>query len=284
MRAMCILIASLAAAACVPADEALPLGSAEFTITARYSARTATTVDGWSINIDRYVMGFRTITIVNLEDSDQCSYRGRGADANLIFDGTTGSVIQSFNGIKPGPCPDVGLRLSVPDDYTRVGEGTTVDDLLALASNGQHAFVDVTATKDDQTVHLEFRFDPGTTSNAFANCRDATRGAKIEPEGRDAIFVEFDALAFFRERLITGSDLSFSPFALADQDDDGTITMAELDATHVVGGFGSLAYTLPNGQHTSSLGEWVRTEFQASVHFGNGGTCDGLPAGTPLDQ
>ena len=286
MRVWCMLSGAmfLGAAACVPTDEALPLGAAEFTITARFAERSLTTVDGWALHIDRYVLGFRTMTVQNLQDSDQCSYRGRGADANIIVDGTVGSIIQSFNGVKPGPCPDVGLRLTVPDDYTRVGEGTTLADLLDLATTQTHAFVMATATQDAFTKHVLLRFDPVTTTMAFASCRASIRGVKIEPDGRDAVFVAFDASAFFRNALSAYSDLAFAPFAAADADNDGQITMTELDQFQSFFGGGGLTYTLPSGESPTSLGQWVRAQFQASLHYDTDGVCDGLDAGTILDQ
>ena len=96
MRVWCILFGAVAfgAAACVPTDEALPLGSAEFTVSARYAERSLTTLDGWSLYVERYVFAFRTMTVQNLQDSDQCSYRGRGADANIGDSLSTPDVVQ----------------------------------------------------------------------------------------------------------------------------------------------------------------------------------------------
>ena len=132
----------LAAAACVPADEALPLGSAQFTVTGRGSPRVLSedlVVDEWSIHVDRFLIAFHTMTIVNLTDSGQCAYRGRGAQTNVVFDGTEGSVVQAFNGIQPGDCTDVGMRLGPPDDFTTVGEGATPADLVTLAHRASRA-------------------------------------------------------------------------------------------------------------------------------------------------
>ena len=37
-------------------------------------------------------------------------------------------MVQAFNGLKPGDCPDVGLRLGPPDDESVPGEGATADE------------------------------------------------------------------------------------------------------------------------------------------------------------
>jgi hypothetical protein len=283
-------------AACVPADEALPLGSAEFMITTRGSPRTLLpdrVADGWTLHVDRFLVSFKTMTIVNLANSDQCAYRGRGASTNLVFEGTEGTAIQAFNGIKPGACPDVGMRLGPPDDRTVVGEGARPEDLVALAKGSPaHALLEVTATppvwlgSTQKVMHVVLRFETATTSSAFGGCRDAVRGARIRPNARDGIFVEFAAEAFFRDAISRSAQLRFSPFVAADQggNDDGTVTMDELDALPLssalsFGGF----YELPNGTRTGSFGGYVRAQFELAVNFGDGGVCNGLDPGTAVD-
>lgn len=293
-------LALLVPLACVPADEALPLGSAQFTVTARGSQRVFTendVADGWTIRIDRFVLAFRTMTIVNLQNSDQCSYRGRGAASNVIFEGVEGTLVQAFNGLKPGACPDVGLRLGVPDDHTTLGEGATFADLVGLAS-GIPAIAQLEATarhpaqdfpeKPARTMHLSLRFDATRTALAFGGCRDATRGARIRPEARDAIFVSFATEVFFRNAIAANASLRFDPFADADffGDKDDTITMDELDnvrLAEVAQTYGG-AYQLSSGASTGSFGDYVRAQFQSALRFGDGGLCNGIAPGTPIDQ
>lgn len=284
----------LLAAACVPADESLPLGSAQFTLSGRGDSRDFATSDrpAWVIHVERYLISFRTMTIVNLGDSDQCAYRGRGAATNTVFDGAQGSVVQAFNGLKPGDCPDVGMRLGPPDDRTVVGEGATAADLVALASPvPAHALFEATATRrsvvsgsaEDEVLRIRLRFDSERTSSSFGGCRDAIRGARIRPEARHAIAVSLTPSALFREAITTSARLRLDPFADADAqgDADGTVTIDELDAVplsraRIYGQF----YQLPNGSTRGSFGDYVRAQFQFSVRFGNGGLCNGIEAGS----
>ncbi|MEA2746808.1 MAG: hypothetical protein QOI41_951 [Myxococcales bacterium] len=280
--------------ACVPADEALPLGSAEFTITGRGSPRTLAAnvvVDQWSIHVDRFLLSFRTMTIVNLAMDGQCAYRGRGAATNVVFDGAVGSVVQAFNGIMPGDCPDVGMRLAPPDDHTVPGEGASVEDILTLLG-GQpaHALFEATATHapglgftEPETIKLSLRFDSLRTASSFGGCRDAVRGARIRPEARDAIFVAVAAEAFFRDAISTSAHLRFEPFASADREgnNDGLVTMDELDQLPLNSAGGPF-YQLPNGSHAGSFGDYVRAQFMFSVKYGEGGLCNGIEAGTEL--
>ncbi len=286
---MCLL-----ALACVPADEALPLGSAEFTITGRGSPRTLAdnvVIDQWSIHVDRFLLSFRTMTIVNLERPDQCAYRGRGAATNVVFDGAVGSVVQAFNGIMSGDCPDVGMRLATPDDHTVPGEGATADDLLTLLSGRPaHALFEATATHAafpglamETTLKLSLRFDTARTASSFGGCRDAIRGARIHPDARYAVFVEVAAEAFFRDAISSSARLQLQPFLLADRegDNNGVVTMDELDQLPLISANGPF-YQLPNGSRAGSFGDYVRAQFMFAVRYGDGGLCNGIEAGTEL--
>lgn len=282
----------LLAMACVPADEALPLGSAEFTITGRGSPRTLAdnvVVDQWSIHVDRFLLSFHTMTIVNLDIADQCAYRGRGAATNVVFDGAIGSVVQAFNGIMPGDCPDVGMRLGPPDDHTVPGDGATIDDILALLTGPPaHAIFEATARHkagldlaEPTTIKVSLRFDTERTASSFGGCRDAIRGARIHPEARDAIFVAVAAAAFFRDAISSTAELRFEPFATADREgnNDGVVTMDELDQLPLTNAGGTF-YQLPNGSHAGSFGDYVRAQFMFAVKYGDGGLCNGIEPGT----
>jgi hypothetical protein len=284
----------LLALACVPADEALPLGSAEFTITARGSPRTLAdnvVIDQWAIHVDRFLLSFRTMTIVNLERPDQCAYRGRGAATNVVFDGASGSVVQAFNGIMSGDCPDVGMRLATPDDHTVPGDGATAADLLTLLSGRPaHALFEATATHaprpglaTETTLKLSLRFDTARTASSFGGCRDAIRGARIHPDARYAVFVEVAAETLFRDAISSSARLQLQPFLLADRegDNDGVVTMDELDKLPLISANGPF-YQLPNGSHAGSFGDYVRAQFMFAVRYGDGGLCNGIEAGTEL--
>jgi hypothetical protein len=279
----------LGAGACVPADEALPLGAAQFTVTGRGSGRTleATVVDGWAVRVDRFILSFQSMTIVNLLDSAQCAYRGRGAEVNTVFDGISGSLVQAFNGILPGDCPDVGLRLAPPDARFVLGEGATVADVVELASGAPaHALFEATATRasDARVLRLRLRFDTARTSRSFGDCRDAIRGTKIRPAARDAVFVAFAAEAFFRDAVSRTAQLRVDPFFYADLngDADGRVTMEELDRQPLAS-FGATFgqfYELPGGLRTGSFGDYVRAQFAFALDYGKGGFCVGIAPGT----
>jgi hypothetical protein len=156
-----------------------------------------------------------------------------------------------------------------------------------------HAILEATATHKplfgETTAHevmkVSLRFDSERTASAFGGCRDVIRGVKIRPEGRDAVFVSLSAEAFFRDAISQSAQLRFTAYADADLrgNNDGTVTMDELDLLPLSEAPGPF-YQLPNGSKSGSFGDYVRAQFMFTMKYGNGGFCDGIPAGTPLDM
>jgi len=292
-----LLLCALLVGACVPADEALSLGSVQFTFTA--SERTVDglpsgqTRDQYSVTFDRVVLGFKTMTVGKIGAPDTCSYRGRGAVTDVVFDPRFG-LVQTFNGIQPVDCPDVGVIFGAPENTTVPAEGTASNELVALAEGGFHALVDATATPPPrfgralEPYKLELRFDPITTSTRFGGCRAATKGVRIIAGSRDSATVRFAAENLFRETISNSGDIRVAPFAQADAqgNNDHVVTMAELDelqlSTIIAGDF----YQLPTearavGASVSSgtFGDFVRFLFRFTLQFRNEGLCIGNPPG-----
>lgn len=287
------LTLGLGLASCVPTDEALDLGSVAFHVTASERTRrglsTEESVDGWALRFDRVVLGFKTMTIGTFGDEDTCAYRGRGAASNVVFDPLRG-VVQTFNGLRPVACPDVGVILGPPDDATTLAGGATWDDLVELASDEPaHAVVEATAWRDARPgggrdrVRIALRFDTARTSAMFGGCRAATeRGVRAVAGEREEVRVRFAAEALFREAISTTAGVRVQPFVQADArgDDDGVVTMDDLDALPLADVFGEF-YQLPNGSRAGSLGDYVRTLFRFTLGFREAGLCVGHEVATP---
>ena len=267
-------------AACVPADEAIGLGSVQFTFTASKGTLEGLTEvetwDRWSIDFDRVVLGFKTMTIGQIGVADVCSYRGRGAVTDVVFDPRVG-LVQTFNGIQPVVCPDVGIIFGAPSDTTTLGNGVGSQDLVDLASGlPAHAIVEATVTQADRssnrrdtTLRILLRFDSLRTATRFGGCRAAARGVRIIEGGRDQASVRFAAEHLFRDAISPTARLRVRPFAQADREgnDDGIVTMAELDALPLSQIFDASTYQLPNGTRSGSFGDYIRVLFRFSIMF-----------------
>ena len=287
-RSLTSVFGAVALAACVPADEAVGLGSVQFDFSV--SSRTldgvtaSETIDGWSIRFDRVVLGFKTMTIGQVGVSDVCSYRGRGADSDVVFDPRLG-LVQTFNGIRPVQCPDVGVIFGPPSNATTLGKGVGSQDLIDLASGAPaHAIVEATVTNESLfqgpgplSRRIMLRFDSERTSTRFGGCRAAMRGVRIVEGQRDEVPVRFAAEHLFRDAISPTANLRVLPFVTSDEDRDGVVTMEELDARPLYEVLGySEFYQLPNGTTAGSFGDFVRVLFRFAVMFR---TEDGLCVG-----
>jgi hypothetical protein len=279
-----------AIAACVPADEALRLGSVQFTFEA--SERTlngvfrSETVDGWALRFDRIQLGFKTMTIGKVGVPDTCSFRGRGVLSDVVFDPRAG-IVQTFNGIEPIECPDVGIIFGPPGNETTPGAGSTSKDLVELATGEPaHAIVETIATEEDpfssnpRTLRILLRFDSMRTSTRFGGCRAARRGVLVYEGQRDRASVRFAAEHLFRESISPDAVLRVDPFAQADADGDGIVTMDEIDSLRL-SRIGGGDYKLPNGSSVGSFGDYVRALFRFAIMFRNeDGVCVGNEPGS----
>lgn len=269
--------------ACVPADEALQLGSVAFAFHASAAAhegvREYEVRDyDWTLRFDRVVLGFKTMTIGKIDEPDACAYRGRGAVSDVVFDPRIG-LVQTFNGLAPVGCPDVGVVFGPPGGATGLGGGATSDDIVELASGRPaHAIVEATATQSGgwstarrDSVQIKLRFASDRTATRFGGCRSAARGVRVPAQARERIEVWFAPETLFREALSATAQIHVRPFVDADAvwgNDDGVVTMDELDAIPLttMAGYG-LGYQLADGTRTGSFGDYVRTLFRYTLGF-----------------
>lgn len=284
--------------ACVPADEALGLGSVQFTVTA--SNRTKAGIypgesrDGYRVDFDRVVLGFRTMTVGKVGAPDTCSYRGRGAANDAVFRplGPSPGLVQTFNGLSPVECPDVGAIFGLPTNATVLDANATSADLVELAERGLHAIIDATATPSDGSgpLGIRLRFRPQTTSTRFGGCHEATRGTRILEGKRDQVTVYFAAENLFREAISSTVPFRIAPFAQADArgDADGVATMDEIDDLPLSAIPSGDFYQVPVSTTANnvagaypSLGDFVRFLFRFTLLYRTeNGLCTGNEPGS----
>jgi hypothetical protein len=293
-RVALVLALVLGLAACVPADEAVALGSVSF----HFGASKLTTdgipadlvVDEWALTFERVVVGYKTMTIGEIGVPDTCAYRGRGEVTNLVVEPRHG-LVQTFNGLKPIDCPDVGLIFGPPDGATVLGDGIRAADLFELATGSPaHAIIDVTARQElpsdtkrvEQTLRIQLRFATDVTSMRFGGCREALRGVRIVANERDEVNVRFAAENLFRDAISSSSHLRVGPFVDADRNgnNDGIVTMDELEAL-ALRRIPFEFYQLPDRGRNGSLADYVRELFRFTLTFrSEDGLCVGNEPGS----
>jgi hypothetical protein len=294
-------------AACVPADDASAVGSVQFTFAASAGTRgeqldegsttEVITIDGAKIRFDRVVLSFKTMTIGKIGEAERCSYRGRGAVTDVVFDPRKG-IVQTFNGIEPVDCPDVGIIFGPPGPTTTLADGATPQDLFDLIIGAPaHAIVEATISPREvktpsfggsspkvvRPLRVILRFDSERTASRFGGCRDGIRsdrrGIIVPPGGRAEAMVQFAAEGLFREAITANAGRRVDGFRRADEygNDDGIVTMNELDGLRV----DELpsGYDVPNELRNRSFGDYLRVLFRFLITFRSVGTCIGNEPG-----
>lgn len=283
--------AAASAAACVPADESLELGSAAFGVVASRAAGAGVVTGdehpdgtyGWVLRFDRVLLGFRTVTIGKVDDDERCAFRGRGETNDVVFDPRAG-LEQTFDGIRPTTCPDVGLILGPPGDATGLGPGATSAGIVDLAQGRPaHAIVDVTADHGQERLTLHLRFETDRTASRFGGCSSsAGKGIVVRANERTRSVLEFRPENLFFDAIASSATFRLSPFVLADRlgEPDGVVTMDEVDALPLVdvrelGPF----YSLPDGTLGGSFGDYLRALFRFTFAYDVSGFCVGNAPG-----
>ena len=255
------LTAPLAIAyACVPADTRPPPGTLTMTVSPSGALDGGvTSADGWTITFDRVL-----VALGNTGFSDSCTVYGE-ADYDRIIDlgAGNGQKLGILHGL--GQC-DLRFRVAAPDDQTVLGANVTEDDRQAMripltdpyelqtgSQTGAGASFDIaaTATRAGVTKHFHFVYrrrvryqrctpdappadasiaalaqaaafsDSGAAVDLHEN-EEVTYDLRIEPEG------------LFRDDVNpTSAALRFDPFAAADTNGDGTITLDEIRAVPI---------------------------------------------------
>jgi hypothetical protein len=288
---MRIAILSLFLVACVPADHALPLGSLEFEMKASHVTMEGipfTIVDeGWEIHVQRALFALKTVTIGETKVPDKCSYRGRGELSDVVFDIRYGNT-QVFNGLEATDCPDVGFVFAPPSGVTVPGAGATGADLQMLADGDPaHAYIEMTATKNDEIYRLALRFETLRTSSRFGGCHTDVKGITVKSGKRQKSTIAFTVDALFRESSEGNAKIRFQPFITSDVNGDHFITMQELD-TYAIAQLNqdipNVNYHLQDGSIIGSFGEFVRAQMKFAWFFDADGACVGDEPGTEEPQ
>jgi hypothetical protein len=240
-RRLEVLMALLAAlgggASCLPADTRPPPGSILLMV-ASADEPEVTTADGWSITVDRLLLGMGQADLANneCEDYTEGSYlrlldgrRATEQKVNLVF------------GL--GQC-DFSLRVVPPTSESLLGEGVSEADKelmkrpdgpLRNPGPGQGIAVDfaATATRGAETKHVHWRINQPTS---FQCSRGAgTPSLPFELRSSDDHFTLHIALRgaalFGDDDTAASATLRFDPFAAADTvfgNADGDVTINEL--------------------------------------------------------
>lgn len=223
--------------------------------------------DGWDLTFDHWLM---SVADIRLHDPDDDS-RIAEADGSWVIDVTTAEApvdLTSFEA-PAGERPFFAFAITPPTPDTTVVDGTDaalVDEMIAA---GASHYVIGQATKDDVTKTFAWAFDLDVDLTNCRNGIDDTPGLPVTADESVEANITLHADHLLWDQFgTTEADIRFDGPASADADEDGEITVAELDAVDVA----TVGYEA-QGVAVDTLWEFMRFGLGIAPHLNGRGLC-----------
>lgn len=254
-------------AACDEDPSQPPLGSVSITASAPTLAAGFMTADGWSVKYTKLLVSMTSITVAGSDGVVTASNEN-----NVVNLASTApiSLLSADNRIARA-WQDVSFEIgpatadSVPD--APVAQA----DVDPLVQDGISVYAEATMTKDNVTKTLQLGF---TTDTNYTLCGS---GVVIPRNGTATADVTFGGEALFADAVVGAHALRGDPIANADGNNDGIVTVAEMNAVSILTARASGPYTT-GGPAADTLGAFVTLEVPAIVLSFGGGTCTAAAA------
>jgi hypothetical protein len=228
-------------------------------------------VDGWTLTYDRFLVNIGNIRVASSSGAVAASMPG-----STLFDNTVEGVKELVSFDVPSKAyDDVGYEIAPVTDDAEIGPGAFETDRTMMVENGYSVYLAGTATKEDVEKRFAWGFTIGTR---YEECHS-------ELDGRDTLGLVVTNGGTVEAQLTTHGDhpfydrlqasssavatsLRFDALAEADADDDGEITLEELDEELI----DVLRYN-PSGLDASTYREFVTELVRTVGHFRSEGEC-----------
>jgi hypothetical protein len=238
------------------------------------SADVAGFVDGWTLTYSKFL-----VVIENIAVADSKGNQGARFASSKVFDHTGEGVksITTFDDLEAKDWDRVSYEIGPAGSETEKDDSVSDDDLAWMTEKGNSLHLVADVTKDKVTKHLDWAFDLATS---YTECH-ATQDGKEEDgvvvtNGKTAeVQLTIHGDHPFYDRLQASEDpaiktsLRFDAIAAADEDDDGEVTLEELDAATL----DVLNYDR-TGFAVTTQGGFVRALARTVGHFRGEGECN----------
>jgi hypothetical protein len=192
-------------------------------------------VDGWTVKYSKFLVNFQKIEVADAKGNVAASM-----DGSLLFDNHVKGVkpIVSFEGVEAKAWAQVSYEIAPVSGDTAVDDSATEEDRQMMQDAGYSFYAAGTATKDDVTKTFAWGFAIGTRYLACHSEQDGkdeygvvvTNNSEVELQlTTHGDHLYYDRLQASPNPAIVTS-LRFDTLAAADADEDGEITLEELDA------------------------------------------------------
>jgi hypothetical protein len=199
-------------------------------------------------------------------------------DGSMLFDNHVKGVksVVDFEGVAAKAWDQVSYEIAPVTKDTQLSASATQDDKRIMLDGGFSFYVDATATKGDMTKHYSWGFAIGTR---YQECHSEQAGkdeAGVVVTNNSEVEVQLTTHGdhLYYDRLQASSDpaiatsLRFDTLAAADKDEDGELTLDELDAAPL-----NVRLYDPSGLGAATQGAFVTSLARTIGHFRGEGEC-----------
>ncbi len=230
-------------------------------------------VDGWSVSYERFLVNVQNVRIA---DSD--GETAAVLESAYLVDNTQPGVktITTFEGVPARAWNEVSYEVAPVTASSALATGVSEADRTMMSERGYSLYVAGTATKGDVEKHFAWGFAIGTRYEECHSEQDGKDEAGIVVTNNSELELQLTSHGdhFFYDRLQSSPDpsietsLRFESLAAADADDDGEITLDELNATLI-----DVTLYDPSGLGASTYGAFVTALARTVGHFRGEGEC-----------
>lgn len=230
-------------------------------------------VDGWTVSYDKFLVNFQNIIVADAAGDMAASMQG-----SILFDNTLPGVktIIEFDDIPAKAWDRVSYEIAPVTASTELADGVPEADKALMLAGGYSLYVSASATQGDVQKRFAWGFAIGTRYEECHSEQDGRdeAGVVVTNNGRLEVQLTTHGDHFFYDRLQTSPDpaiqtsLRFDTLAAADANDDGEVTLAELEAKPL-----DVRLYDPSGLGAVNFGAFVTTLARTVGHFRGEGEC-----------
>jgi hypothetical protein len=237
------------------------------------SDRTDGFVDAWTLKYSKFLVNFRNIRVADAKGNVAALMQG-----SMLFDNHEKGIktIVEYEGITAKAWQDVSYEIAPVTETTELGSSVSEADKQLMLDGGFSLYVEATATKADVTKTFEWGFAIGTRYQECHSEQDGKDEAGLVVTNNGELEVQLTTHGdhLYYDRLQASPDpeietsLRFDTLANADADDDGHITLDELDAMPL-----DVERYDPSGLGAATQGAFVKSLARTVGHFRGEGEC-----------
>jgi hypothetical protein len=229
--------------------------------------------DGWTVSYDKFLVNFQNIVVADIAGDMAASMQ-----SSTLFDNTLPGVktIIEFDDVPARAWDRVSYEIAPVTASTELGDGVPEADKTLMLAGGYSLYVSATATKGDVEKRFSWGFAIGTRYNECHSEQDGRDEAGVVVTNNGSLEAQLTTHGdhLFYDRLQASPDpaietsLRFDTLAAADADDDGQVTLAELEATPL-----DVRLYDPSGLGAVNFGAFVTSLARTVGHFRGEGEC-----------